>query len=174
MEDLKLLLDELKSQSFFKANELCIIGCSTSEIIGERIGSVGSMEVAKEIFDSLKVIEIETGVSFVYQGCEHINRAVTIERAQFNPLTMEEVTVVPDVHAGGSLATYAYKHMDEPMVVEHISVPKGIDIGQTLIGMHIKHVAIPERTSVKQIGEAIVTIASSRPKKIGGERAKYN
>ena len=128
MEDLKLLLDELKSQSFFQANELCIIGCSTSEIIGERIGSVGSMEVAKEIFDSLKVIENETGVSFVYQGCEHINRAVTIERAQFNPLTMEEVTVVPDVHAGGSLATYAYKHMDEPMVVEHISVPKGIDI----------------------------------------------
>lgn len=174
MEDLKLLLDELKSQSFFKANELCIIGCSTSEVIGERIGSVGSMEVAKEIFNSLKVIENETGVSFVYQGCEHINRAVTIERAQFNPLTMEEVTVVPDVHAGGSLATYAYKHMDEPMVVEHISVPKGIDIGQTLIGMHIKHVVIPERTSVKQIGEAIVTIASSRPKKIGGERAKYN
>lgn len=174
MEDLKLLLDELKSQSFFKANELCIIGCSTSEVIGERIGSVGSMEVAKEIFNSLKVIENETGVSFVYQGCEHINRAVTIERAQFNPLTMEEVTVVPDVHAGGSLATYAYKHMDEPIVVEHISVPKGIDIGQTLIGMHIKHVAIPERTSVKQISEAIVTIASSRPKKIGGERAKYN
>ncbi|MEJ7474368.1 TIGR01440 family protein [Staphylococcus saprophyticus] len=174
MEDLKLLLDELKSQSFFKANELCIIGCSTSEVIGKRIGSVGSMEVAKEIFNSLKVIENETGVSFVYQGCEHINRAVTIERAQFNPLTMEEVTVVPDVHAGGSLATYAYKHMDEPMVVEHISVPKGIDIGQTLIGMHIKHVSIPERTSVKQIGEAIVTIASSRPKKIGGERAKYN
>ncbi|MEJ7503849.1 DUF436 family protein, partial [Staphylococcus pasteuri] len=79
MEDLMLLLDELKSQSFFKANELCIIGCSTSEVIGERIGSVGSMEVAKEIFNSLKVIENETGVSFVYQGCEHINRAVTIE-----------------------------------------------------------------------------------------------
>ncbi|RIM35639.1 TIGR01440 family protein, partial [Staphylococcus cohnii] len=132
------------------------------------------MEVAKEIFNSLKVIENETGVSFVYQGCEHINRAVTIERAQFNPLTMEEVTVVPDVHAGGSLATYAYKHMDEPIVVEHISVPKGIDIGQTLIGTHTKHVAIPERTCVKQIGEAIVTIAYSRPKKSGGERAKYN
>ena len=74
----------------------------------------------------------------------------------------------------GSLATYAYQHMDDPMVVEHITVPKGIDIGQTLIGMHIKHVAIPVRTSVKNIGEAVVTIASSRPKKIGGERAKYN
>lgn len=174
MEDLKLLLNELKAQSFFKADELCIIGCSTSEVIGERIGSVGSMEVAQEIFEALKEIENETGVSFVFQGCEHINRAVTIEKSNFNPYTMEEVTVVPDVHAGGSLATYAYQHMVDPMVVEHISVPKGIDIGQTLIGMHIKHVAIPERTSVKQIGEAIVTIASSRPKKIGGERAKYN
>ncbi|MCY1039048.1 TIGR01440 family protein [Staphylococcus nepalensis] len=174
MEDLKALLSELKSKSFFKANELCIIGCSTSEVIGERIGSVGSMEVAKDIYDTLKEIESETGVSFVFQGCEHINRAITIERAKFNPLTMEEVTVVPDVHAGGSLATYAYQHMDNPMVVEAITVSKGIDIGQTLIGMHIQHVAIPERTSIKQIGEAIVTIASSRPKKIGGERAKYN
>ncbi|MCI2941658.1 TIGR01440 family protein [Staphylococcus cohnii] len=174
MEDLKALLDELKTKSFFKDDELCIIGCSTSEVIGERIGSVGSMEVAKDIFEALKEIETETGVSFVFQGCEHINRAITIEKANFDPLTMEEVTVVPDVHAGGSLATYAYQHIADPIVVETINVPKGIDIGQTLIGMHIKHVAIPERTSVKQIGEAIVTIASSRPKKIGGERAKYN
>lgn len=173
MEDLKLLLNELKSKSFFKANELCVIGCSTSEVIGQRIGSVGSMEVAQEIFEALKEVEHETGTSFVFQGCEHINRAITIERSNFNPLTMEEVTVIPDVHAGGSLSTYAYRHMQEPIVVEHISVPRGIDIGQTLIGMHIQHVAIPERTSVKQIGEAIVTIASSRPKKIGGERAKY-
>ena len=86
---------------------------------------------------------------------------------------MEEVTVIPDVHAGGSLSTYAYQHMKEPIVVEHITVSKGIDIGQTLIGMHIKHVCVPVRTSVNQIGEAIVTIAASRPKKIGGERAKY-
>ncbi|WP_436861975.1 TIGR01440 family protein [Staphylococcus caeli] len=174
MEELNLLLNELKAKDFFKENELCVIGCSTSEVIGERIGSVGSMEVAQEIYEALRAIEDETGVSFAFQGCEHINRAVTIEKTQFNPLTMEEVTVVPDVHAGGSLATYAYQHMRAPIVVEYISVPKGIDIGQTLIGMHIKHVAIPERTSVKQIGEAIVTIASSRPKKIGGERAKYN
>ena len=82
-------------------------------------------------------------MSFVFQGCEHINRAITIERADFNSLSMEEVNVVPDVHAGGSLSTYAYQHMDDPMVVEHISVPKGIDIGQTLIGMHIKHVFVP-------------------------------
>lgn len=172
--DLALLLEELKNRDFFKENELCIIGCSTSEIIGERIGSVGSMDVAEKIYNQLKAIEQDTGVSFVYQGCEHINRAVTIDRSNFNPLTMEEVTVVPDVHAGGSMATYAYQQLDNPMVVEYISVPKGIDIGQTLIGMHINHVAIPERTETKKVGEAFVTVASSRPKKIGGERAKYN
>ena len=173
MQELTTLLDELKAQSFFKEGEICIIGCSTSEVIGEKIGSVGSMDVAKDIFTTLEKVQQETGVSFAFQGCEHINRAVTIEREQFNPLTMEEVTVVPDVHAGGSLATYAYQHMKDPVVVEHITVPIGIDIGQTLIGMHIKHVCVPIRTSVKQVGDAIVTIATSRPKKIGGERAKY-
>ena len=173
MQELKTLLDELKSQSFFNENEICVIGCSTSEVIGQKIGSVGSMEVAEAIFNALEEVKQDTGVSFAFQGCEHINRAVTIEREDFNPLTMEEVTVVPDVHAGGSLATYAYKHMNDPIVVEHISVPKGIDIGQTLIGMHLKHICVPVRTSVKQVGEAIVTIATSRPKKIGGERAKY-
>ncbi|MCG1146480.1 TIGR01440 family protein [Staphylococcus epidermidis] len=173
MRDLQQLLDELKDMSFFNPGEMCIIGCSTSEVIGKRIGSVGSMDVAKEIYENLKQLEIDTGVTFAFQGCEHINRAVTIERANFNPLTMEEVTVIPDVHAGGSLSTYAYQQMKDPIVVEHITVSKGIDIGQTLIGMHIKHVCVPVRTSVKQIGEAIVTIATSRPKKIGGERAKY-
>lgn len=174
MKELKLLLESLKAQLFFKPQELCVIGCSTSEIIGEQIGTVGSMEVAQEVFTELKEIEQQTGVSFVFQGCEHINRAITIEKAHFNPLTMEQVDVVPDVHAGGSLATYAYQHMEDPIVVEHIKVHKGIDIGQTLIGMHLHHVAVPVRTDVKQIGQAVVTIATSRPKKIGGERAKYN
>ncbi|PTF16700.1 TIGR01440 family protein [Staphylococcus devriesei] len=173
MQELTTLLNELKEQSFFKEGEICLIGCSTSEVIGEKIGSVGSMDVAKDIFNSLEKVKKDTGVSFAFQGCEHINRSITIEREDFNPLTMEKVTVVPDVHAGGSLATYAYQHMKDPVVVEHITVPKGIDIGQTLIGMHIKHVCVPIRTSVKQVGEAIVTIATSRPKKVGGERAKY-
>ena len=166
MQELTTLLSELKSQSFFKKGEIVVIGCSTSEVLGEKIGSVGSMEVAQEIFTQLQQVQEETGVSFAFQGCEHINRAITIERKNFNPLTMEEVTVVPDVHAGGSLATYAYRHMQDPIVVEHITVPKGIDIGQTLIG-------VPVRTTVDKIGEAVVTIATSRPKKIGGERAKY-
>lgn len=173
MQELTTLLDELKTQSFFKKDEICVIGCSTSEVIGEKIGSVGSMEVAETIFNELERIKRETGVSFAFQGCEHINRAITIEREDYNPFTMEEVTVVTDVHAGGSLATYAYQHMKDPIVIEYIKVPKGIDIGQTLIGMHINHVCVPLRTSVKKVGEATVTIATSRPKKIGGERAKY-
>lgn len=174
MQEVTSLLNELKEMSFFNKGELCIIGCSTSEVLGEKIGSVGSMEVAETIFKALKEVSKETGVSFAFQGCEHINRAVTIERADFNPLTMEEVSVVSDVHAGGSLATFAYQHMKDPIVVEHITVPCGIDIGQTLIGMHIRHVCVPVRTTIKQIGQANVTIASSRPKKIGGERAKYH
>lgn len=173
MENLKLLLNELKEQDFFKSGEICVIGCSTSEVIGERIGSVGSMEVAQEIFDALMEIRKETGVTFAFQGCEHINRAITIEREHFNPLTMEEVTVVPATHAGGSMSTYAYRHLDNPMVVEHITADCGIDIGQTMIGMHIKHVAVPVRTSVKSVGDAVVTLATSRPKLIGGERAHY-
>ncbi|WP_105980453.1 TIGR01440 family protein [Staphylococcus simulans] len=173
MENLKLLLNELKEQDFFKPGEICVIGCSTSEVIGERIGSVGSMEVAQEIFDALMEIRKETGVTFAFQGCEHINRAITIEREHFNPLTMEEVTVVPATHAGGSMSTYAYRHLDNPMVVEHIIADCGIDIGQTMIGMHIKHVAVPVRTSVKRVGDAVVTLATSRPKLIGGERAHY-
>lgn len=173
MEALQQLIQELKSQSFFVDGEICVIGCSTSEVLGDQIGTTGSMDVAKSIFDALSEIAEETGVSFAFQGCEHINRAITIEKKDFDPYVMNEVSVVPDVHAGGSLATYAYRHMEHPMVVEHITANKGIDIGQTLIGMHLKHVAVPVRTSVKKIGEAVVTIATSRPKKIGGERAKY-
>ncbi|HEC2159968.1 TPA: TIGR01440 family protein [Staphylococcus delphini] len=173
MQDLNQLLEELKAQSFFNEGEICVIGCSTSEVQGARIGTTGSIDVAQEIFEALVKIQQETGVSFAFQGCEHINRAITIERKDFNPYVMTEVSVVPDVLAGGSLSTHAYRHMEAPMVVEHIRADKGIDIGQTLIGMHLKHVAVPVRTTVKQVGQAIVTVATSRPKKIGGERAKY-
>lgn len=173
MQDLNQLLEELKAQSFFNEGEICVIGCSTSEVQGARIGTTGSIDVAQEIFEALVKIQQETGVSFAFQGCEHINRAITIERKDFNPYVMTEVSVVPDVLAGGSLSMHAYRHMEAPMVVEHIRADKGIDIGQTLIGMHLKHVAVPVRTTVKQVGQAIVTVATSRPKKIGGERAKY-
>lgn len=167
------LFNELKSKQFFTENELCIIGCSTSEIRGAKIGTNGSAEIAKELYETLDSIHKETGVHFAFQGCEHINRAITIERELFDPYLMTEVSVVPQRNAGGSLSTYAYQHMDDPVLVEHIKCDKGIDIGQTLIGMHIKHVAVPISVETRQIGEAVVTVATSRPKLIGGERAKY-
>ncbi|MBO3061915.1 TIGR01440 family protein [Mammaliicoccus fleurettii] len=173
MKHLKQLLDELNSIGFFNKNQLCIIGCSTSEVRGSKIGSDGSIEIAKELFDSLELIHKETGVRFAFQGCEHINRAITIEREVFDAYSMAEVSVIPQVNAGGSLSTYAYQHMKDPVVVEHIQCDKGIDIGQTLIGMHLKHVAVPISIDTKNIGEAIVTVAKSRPKLIGGARAKY-
>ena len=113
-------------------------------------------------------------MTFAFQGCEHINRAVTIERANFNPLTMEEVTVVPDVHA---VVVYPLTLINKWKILLLLSIllfSKGIDIGQTLIGMHIKHVCVPVRTSVKQIGEAIVTIATSRPKKLVANELNIN
>lgn len=167
------LINELKSKQFFNENELCIIGCSTSEIRGSKIGSNGSVDIAKELYEMLDSIHKETGVHFAFQGCEHINRAITIERALFDPYLMTEVSVVPQRNAGGSLSTYAYQHMSDPVLVEHIKCDKGIDIGQTLIGMHIKHVAVPISVETRHIGEAVVTVATSRPKLIGGERAKY-
>ncbi|WP_210619801.1 TIGR01440 family protein [Mammaliicoccus lentus] len=167
------LFNELKSKQFFTENELCIIGCSTSEIRGSKIGSNGSADIAKELYETLDSIHKETGVHFAFQGCEHINRAITIERELFDSYLMTEVSVVPQRNAGGSLSTYAYQHMDDPVLVEHIKCDKGIDIGQTLIGMHIKHVAVPISVETRQIGEAVVTVATSRPKLIGGERAKY-
>lgn len=170
---LKQLLDELKSIDFFKENELCVIGCSTSEIRGSKIGSNGSIDVAQILYESLEEIHKETGVHFAFQGCEHINRAITIEREIFDPFTMTEVSVIPQVNAGGSLSTYAYQHMKEPVVVEHIQCDKGIDFGQTLIGMHIKHVAVPISLDTKYVGDGVVTVAKSRPKLIGGARAKY-
>ena len=108
-----------------------------------------------------------------FQGCEHINRALTIERRAAGKFNLEPVSVIPVVHAGGSMSAYAYQHMDDPVVVEAIRANAGIDIGQTLIGMHLKPVAVPLRTSIEKIGDAIVTIATTRPKLIGGEQAIY-
>ena len=110
------------------------------------------------------------------QGCEHINRALTIEREAMlmTKHYLEEVSVVPVRTAGGAMSAYAYRQFKNPVVVEHITAHAGIDIGQTLIGMHIKHVAVPVRTNIKQIGEAYLTVATTRPKLIGGERATYS
>ncbi|GAA3318834.1 hypothetical protein GCM10020331_023250 [Ectobacillus funiculus] len=138
-----------------------VIGCSTSEVIGSRIGTAGTIEVAQILFEELRAFQDKTGISLVFQCCEHLNRALVVEREVAQKYNLEMVTVIPVRSAGGALPTYAYHNMKDPVVVEFIKADAGIDIGDTFIGMHIKHVAVPVRTALKQIGSAHVTLAKN-------------
>lgn len=172
-QDIAALLREVEQQVTFQPKQLLVIGCSTSEVVGEKIGTAGAVEVAQTLYDELDRFAKKHDLYLVFQGCEHINRALTLERAAAEKYRLEPVTIVPVRTAGGSMSAYAYTKMDEPVVVEAVQAHAGIDIGQTLIGMHLKMVAVPIRTSVKRIGEAVVTVATTRPKLIGGARAQY-
>jgi uncharacterized protein (TIGR01440 family) len=172
-QNLQTILDEFLDQTTLTKKSILVIGCSTSEVIGKKIGTAGSLEVAEMIFQKFQNLREHTGVQLAFQCCEHLNRALVVERTTLEEKGLEEVTVVPARSAGGAMATYAYEHFQNPVVVEFIKADAGIDIGDTLIGMHMKHVAVPVRTSVKTIGEAHVTLAKMRPKLIGGARAVY-
>lgn len=172
-DDLTAITDELEAEGFFEEKQL-VIGCSTSEVMGKRIGSDSSKEVAEIIYKHFDALQEKYNFHIIFQGCEHINRALTMSKQTAEQFGYEIVSVVPHREAGGSLSEYAYKHLDDPVVVEAVSADIGIDIGQTLIGMHIKAVVVPKRTKMTTIGHANVTIAMRRPKLIGGVRAKYN
>lgn len=167
------LLHELNAQAQLSPKSLLVVGASTSEIAGERIGSAGSEEIAADVYSVIERFRGKIGCSVAYQGCEHINRALVVPRDYAEKHDLEIVTVVPCRRAGGSLATYAYAHGDDMVVVEGVRADAGIDIGATLIGMHLKHVAVPVRGSEASIGHAPVTMARTRPKYIGGPRASY-
>lgn len=166
-------LSDLQKQAELKPGQLLVVGASTSEVTGGRIGTSGTMEVAQALFNGVKMFQEETRVAVAVQCCEHLNRALVVERETADRLRLEEVRVVPARSAGGALATHAFHHFEDPVMVEFIKADAGIDIGDTFIGMHLKHVAVPVRTEVKSIGEAHVTLAKTRPKLIGGERAVY-
>lgn len=172
-QSLAQLLGELEEQVTFRPEQLFVVGCSTSEVMGERIGTKGALEVASTIYEELHKFAKRHQLFLVFQGCEHINRALTLEYAAALKYQLEPVHVIPVKTAGGSMSAYAYTKMEHPVVVESVQAHAGIDIGQTLIGMHLKAVAVPIRTSVKTIGEAVVTVATTRPKLIGGARAQY-
>ncbi|PLS07938.1 TIGR01440 family protein [Neobacillus cucumis] len=172
-KELESILADFKDQAAFKPGQLLVIGCSTSEVIGEQIGTSGTIEVAEMIFRQLKALKEETGIELAFQCCEHLNRALVMERSAAEARRFEEVSVVPVRKAGGAMATYAFAEMDDAVVVEFVKAEAGIDIGQTLIGMHLKHVAVPVRVKQKSIGHALVTLAKARPKLIGGARAIY-
>ncbi|WP_024370858.1 TIGR01440 family protein [Exiguobacterium sp. ZOR0005] len=167
------LLTELHERFPLDEEKILVIGCSTSEVLGKTIGKAGSIDVAAEFIDAFLSFRDRTGVHLAFQGCEHINRALTVERRTQKQFGLTEVTVVPIRAAGGAMSEKAYEHLDTPCVVESIQADAGIDIGSTLIGMHLKPVAIPVRLSSKQLGEAYVTFAITRPKLIGGPRAHY-
>lgn len=167
------ILAEFQEQAALKPGQLLVIGCSTSEVLGERIGTAGTFEVADMIFQGLEKFRQETGVELAFQCCEHLNRALVVERKTAEARGFDEVTVVPVRKAGGAMATFAFEKMTDPAVVEFIKADAGIDIGHTFIGMHLKHVAVPIRIKQKNLGAAHVTLAKTRPKLIGGERAVY-
>lgn len=172
-EDMEIVVDEWKNTGYLKENELFVVGCSTSEVAGQVIGTAGSEEIASILFEKLERLQQETHVQLAFQCCEHINRALVVERETMKACQLDEVTVIPAKNAGGSMATYAYQHMNDPVVVEAIQANAGIDIGETMIGMQLKHVAVPLRMKQKQVGNAHLQAARTRPKLIGGERAVY-
>lgn len=168
----KAVIEELGEKAKLKAGNILVVGCSTSEVLGSKIGTNSNPETAKEIFEALHDYAKSSGVYLAVQCCEHLNRAIIIERAAVP--NAEIVNVIPQPKAGGSLATQAYAGFTDPVAVEEIKADAGIDIGFTLIGMHLKKVAVPVRLENNRIGEAMIVAARTRPKFIGGSRATYD
>ncbi|WP_017471043.1 TIGR01440 family protein [Amphibacillus jilinensis] len=172
-QQLSQLVKEWLANDNFKTKCSLVIGCSTSEVMGHVIGTLGNEQVAERIFKAMKQLQEKTGVVLLFQCCEHLNRALVTERNFAEAKGYDPVHVVPALKAGGAMATYAYRNLDDPVLIEFAQVEAGIDIGDSMIGMHIKHVAVPVRLEQNQIGHARVNAAYTRPKLIGGERAVY-
>lgn len=164
---------ELIDAAKLTSGQILVIGCSSSEMVGERIGKGSSMEAAVALYETVAPMAAEKGIYLAIQCCEHLNRAIVMERACAETYGLEVVWVKPQPHAGGSFATTAWEHMADPVAVETVKAHAGMDIGDTLIGMHLRRVAVPVRLSVNRIGEAHLTCARTRPPYIGGPRAQY-
>ena len=172
-EDAYRLTAEFLEAAKVNAGDVLVIGCSTSEVCGSKIGTASQPEIAQELFAGISRAAGEKNVWLAAQCCEHLNRALIIEKELADRRNLEIVNVVPRPKAGGSFATAAYAGMKEPVAVEHIRANAGMDIGDTLIGMHLKDVAVPVRLATSTLGEAHVVFARTRAKYIGGARAEY-
>ncbi len=183
-QDLEKLREEVKRQTKeaaasllqvarLKPGEILVLGCSTSEVLGHRIGSASNVGIAQAILEGIEEALKGTGVHLAVQCCEHLNRALVVEEETAEKYGLTEVTVLPVPHAGGATAATALRRFKHPVVVESIQAHAGIDIGDTLIGMHLRPVAVPVRSEVKRIGHANLVMARTRPKLIGGKRAVY-
>lgn len=164
---------ELLEIAKLNAGDLLVIGCSSSEMVGQHIGKGSSLEAAQAAFSGIYPILQQHGILLAVQCCEHLNRALVMEEATAEKFGYEIVNVKPQPKAGGSFATTAWDHFQHPVAVEHVRAKAGLDIGGTLVGMHLKEVAVPVRLRLNKIGEANILCARTRPKFIGGERAIY-
>lgn len=169
----RTVVTELLEQAKLKPGALLVVGCSSSEMVGQRIGKGSSEEAARAAFAGIHPVLREHGIRLAVQCCEHLNRSLIVERETAEAKGFEIVNVKPQPHAGGYFAVTAWNTFSDPVAVETIVADAGIDIGSTLIGMHLCRVAVPVRTSVKKVGEAVVVCARTRPKYVGGPRAIY-
>ena len=170
----KQATEELLSIAKLQEGDLLVVGCSSSEVSGSKIGTDSRPDTAQEVFSGVYDAAKEHGVFLAAQCCEHLNRALVVEASYARAHDLEIVNAVPQPKAGGSFATAAYQGFAQPVLVESVHADAGLDIGATLIGMHLKKVAVPVRLSVKHIGEAILIAARTRPKYVGGSRAVYD
>ena len=170
-EAVRELLNE--NRPGFNPVRLLAIGCSSSEIAGGVIGHDSAYEYGEAVAQAALDLAAARGFTPAFQCCEHLNRALVMECYAAEHFNCEIVCAVPRKKAGGSLATAAWKRMEDPVLVESVRADAGLDIGLTLIGMHLKSVAVPIRLARSRVGAAIVTAARTRPRLIGGERARY-
>lgn len=169
----KSAISELLDIAGCEAGQIVVVGCSSSEIMGEKIGKGSVPEAAEAVLNAILPEIKGRGLFLAAQCCEHLNRALIVEKACAEKYGLEIVAVVPKPKAGGSFATAAWAAYEKPVAVEHVRAAAGLDIGLTLIGMHLKDVAVPVRLETKRVGEALITAARTRPKFIGGSRAQY-
>ncbi|RKP47318.1 TIGR01440 family protein [Cohnella endophytica] len=172
-DQVEKLLDELVKSGGVRAGQIVVLGVSTSEVRGQRIGTSGAEDIAEHIYAGVQRVREKAGFHVVWQCCEHLNRALVTERRLAEAQGWTEVSAVPVPKAGGSMAAYAYRNLEEPCLVEAVQVHAGVDIGETMIGMHLRPVAVPLRPTVRAIGHARANLATTRPRLIGGARAVY-
>ena len=173
-EQARQAITELLEVARLQPGDIVVVGCSSSEVLGEKIGTGSSMEAAGAVMDGILPVLRENGLYLAAQCCEHLNRAIVLEAAAARAYGLEPVNVLPRPKAGGSFATTAWQRLEAPVAVERVQAHAGLDIGGTLIGMHLRPVAVPVRLSLKQIGAALLLCARTRPKFIGGCRAVYD
>jgi len=174
IKETQQVVNELLACAKLKSGDICVIGCSTSEIAGSNPGTNSIPELAEQVFNVIYKTLSDKGINIAAQCCEHLNRAIVIEGDVAERLGYEPVNAVPQPKAGGSFATAAYKGLSSPVVVEKIKAHAGIDIGGVLIGMHLKDTAVPVPLRQRTIGQARIIAARTRPKFVGGGRAVYN